>query len=1804
MGCRLRSHVGVLIWGVVLTPLQVVWSLDCNENSVDDLIEIEGGASEDCNENGVPDECERLPLAFGLKFEDVTVEESPVAIVAADLDADDTADLITVNSGADSISVILGRGDGTFGEPTHLPVGLRPQAIVTGDLDRDGHLDLVIANKFSDDVTVLFGSQDGAFTTISVGTGAQPVDLVMVDLDADGYQDVATANRTSVSLLFGQGDRTFRAPLELSVHTLPISVVTEDFNGDGHPDLATASTRDREVAILLNNGDGTFQNAVRVEVGSDPVGLMAGDFDGDGTIDFFTANQSSRDLFFFRGRVDGTFELAAKLPLAERPVRVRAVDLDADGIADFVVSNLTNKPASLLLSDGRGGFAAGAVDLPVAGGPAYFASSDFDGDGDADLAAANFSTARVSVFLNNELGSFPLGTATYAVGAMPHSGTLIDVDLDGDLDVATGNGGSGKVSILFNDGAGTFTEPVIYDPGGWLLSMDAGDLDSDGDPDLIALDHGGGSARVLLNDGKGVFLHPEELRFAVSGRSIFVVLLHIDDDGILDLVSSAVAEGSGVKLFSGNGDGSFRLIGELTTAGAVTVLHGDFDDDEDEDLALANPNGSTFSVLLNRGDFEFEPAASYPVFGSPVSGALGDYNGDRILDLAAVSSSREVSVLFGLGNGTFGVPERYTLERAPFHGTAADMDGDGDLDLVTANAISVSILVNDGGGTFSRSVSYGVGNEPRVILTGDLNGDGDVDVVTANRQSNSVSALVSRSPPAFSGAYLEVICTAQDFSGVSIRSRSGGAVERLTKFTAPVDRSDPTLISTAYQNVSRFQLHQEFLSAVFPAQFPALDGQEYDRLTGRRATRRYYTGALRRLRSESGPLYGFSVFVNPAPTELLSLEEVQALHATLSESFTLAPLGYVPDTPEAREAAEGWGNPSFPIYSLDVSGGGSGDDYEAYTVGVGFGGVRLLDAASFAAANSSGLISSRDILILERAPRDIEGVFAGVITAERQGELSHLLIRTARRGTPNAHVAEALEAFAPFSGQLVRVEVKPSTYEVRAATLEEAEEFWAANTPMLSELPEFDAEFAELSSLGEISALDAVGVLESRFGGKASNLGRLQGILTGSFQQYQEAGFAIPMRYFFEFLRTNNVVSRVSPPQLVSYQEYLQELFSEARFQSDSEYRFAELDRFRDFARANGEVAPALIDALVARIEATFPSLETMVRFRSSSNVEDALEFNGAGLYESTSACALDTLDTNNRNSSYCDSLRNSERTMERALKKVWTSLWTFRAFEERSFFGVEETSVSMGILVNRRFADERANGVAFTGNPANRRDRRYTVAVQVGEESVVSPAPGVLAEKNLLEIVDGDVVGIERATSSTLLPAGEYVLSEAQLVELGRLMAHIDANFPLDLGEFERSDVLLDMEFKIESSGDLAVKQVRPFLQITSTDPEPTFQLEIPSGTQACGVFDIFRDPRTEYDLKSTVEFVSGELSLPTGEDRFSGELFQRVLVGPEREEAQPLAVGEFEVTRLPPSGGERVYRFAFEQEYELMGGERFTLRLSSLEFKATEDGEPLESKLVGEEFLARDLVLRAGPLGESSEFIRYGSCSYPTLPLFGVRVDVEGLVSGRIELRERFEEPTEITLTGPAALVGAELELAGERRVVNDYWRLVYAASRHNTFVSYWVVLEEPLSVAAFGAPIHAVEVVAPETFLEPHVEASVNFLDESLEVLGSSREVSYSKRPLVLNPSFRRGDSDGNGVVQLGDAVLTLRYQFQRGEVPVCLKAADSNDDGKLNVVDAVTTLLHLFVGRASLPEPFGDCAEDPTEDTLSCLGYPCL
>jgi hypothetical protein len=1804
----------VLAAALVTSCASNVHAVDCNENGIDDVDDIVAATSEDCNSNRTPDECEFVPFELSVRTSSIEVGRAPRAAVTVDLNGDGLLDIAIsdqTSASASKLIVVLAGGVDELAPPVEYAAGANPIAIAAGDVDADGDMDLATANfNF---LEVFINTSDGSLAeALRLATPRSTRDVVLADVTGDGRADLVavSSDQSTVTVQRSTEDGGFERLPPLPTGDSPRAVVAADFGGDGLLDLVTANRSDEDITILRNLGNAEFVTGVSYPGGGRrPSALVTGDLDLDGrpdlvvdTIEGFSVSLMGEDL------------------IPEEPISYRArdgapiiVDWNGDGVPDIGVGEASNTLV-LFPGEGSGRFPARArraTEFP----PDVVQAGDLDGDGDQDAVLISRSPGRLSVLWNRIRGSRPAATLAieatrYNFTSEPHSATIGDVDGDGRLDFITANGGCRSVSVFPGLGNGTLEAAVTYPmPGtGHLNSITATDLDSDGDLDLAVVDNNGGDAWVLLGE-EGAY-GPFTSYFAGAG-AFMVTHGDVDGDGALELIT-ANSQANSVSLLFNEGKGTFSLPREVPTGSSpLAVLAEDVDRDGDLDLAVPSASGAALWVLENDGTAHFPNVSKYPTPPRPVYVAAGDFNGDGRVDLVTASNRLVASlgVFLDQGDGTFEnavvLPSSEATD-TPYSVIVSELNGDGNDDLITTNELggSVSVLLGAGDATFETHFRYMVGAGPRFSTTGDLDADGDQDLISANRQSNNVTVLLNQGNSAIAAEdFLEAICTGLDFDRITQRTSSGGAVERSGKYLVPArsvgDPAAADLLPTVFQNARRFALHQDFLAAVFPDRFASLSSQGYNDLVGRRETRDYYVGVLHRLRVETGVAYGFSVLTDTSdPGELLTVEEMRGVYETLTESFRLRPVGYFPEGTLAREVAASWEDPGFPVF-LDS---GPQVPYQPYTKAVGFGRIRLLDAEGFAAANARGQISFQNILILDHAPRDIEGVVGGVITAEPQGELSHVVIRTARRNTPNAFVADAASMFAPYEGELVRLEVREADFEVRAATIDEAEEFWASNRPQLMISPQVDREYGELASLGEIAAMDAAGMdAVARFGGKATNLARLQAILDGPWAEYRERGFAIPARYYLEFLRRNRLPSALTPDTDVTYEEYIHELLSSAEFQSNSEFRFEALDNLRDHMRDEGIVDSDLVGSIAARVGEVLGTPSTLrVRFRSSSNVEDDLEFNGAGLYNSTSGCAEDDADADSSGPSHCDPMREGERGITRALKRVWGSLWNFRAYEERAFFGIPQENTAMAVLVNRTFIDEAAQGVAFTGNTLNPLDERYVVTVQAGEESVVSPAPGIRAEKDLLEIEDGRVRAIIRAATSSLVEPGSVVLSDPQLEELGALMAYIDEHFPLELGDYDRSQVLLDFEFKFMPDGELAVKQVRPFLLNVDLPPTPVFALEMPRGLDVCGVFGVsgaLRGVREEYEFKSRVRFHGGVVELPTRTTSFPADLIAEVLVGPEQALAAPLGEALVSVLRIPGVDEITQYRFTFEQDFVLPDRRALTLSLvTPLEFEARGE-EPLGDGLridddffiVNKGFEPLQATLDGMPL------IRYGSCDHESLPRWTIAFELENGV--RVELEERFLEAESVFATGSASLARAEI-LAAERRVVTDYWNLVYSAFRHNQDVRYWIVLEPPMALPDVPSPVRVIDITAPAPGVGPNGE--VRYLGVDLETLTAVAVSSYTRRALKpTSPgSFRRGDVLVDGRRNLADALHLLGFLFERGTPPDCLDAADTNDDGRINLLDAFSLLDSIFRDGDPLPEPLGTCGLDPTPDALEC------
>jgi hypothetical protein len=250
----------------------------------------------------------------------------PTAVVVGDFNQDGNQDLAVLSASGPgsigSVNVYLGNGNGTFQIPKNTPVattGTGPtgsRLIASGDFNLDGVADLVVSNDSTNTVSILLGNGDGTFQLqlplIPVGTS--PWNVVVGDINKDGNPDVVVASdgTGSASVLWGNGDGTFKPYVAVPMGSSQVgSVAIADFNKDGYLDLATTSAPDNSVYVALNNGASsplTFGTPFKYAMTGGPYYLTIGDFNRDGNPDIISANGNSVGILVGTGIKTSPFQ--------------------------------------------------------------------------------------------------------------------------------------------------------------------------------------------------------------------------------------------------------------------------------------------------------------------------------------------------------------------------------------------------------------------------------------------------------------------------------------------------------------------------------------------------------------------------------------------------------------------------------------------------------------------------------------------------------------------------------------------------------------------------------------------------------------------------------------------------------------------------------------------------------------------------------------------------------------------------------------------------------------------------------------------------------------------------------------------------------------------------------------------------------------------------------------------------------------------------------------------------------------------------------------------------------------------------------------------------------------------------------------------------------------------------------------------------------------------------------------------------------------------------------------------------------
>lgn len=419
-------------------------------------------------------------------------------------------------------------------------------------------------------------------------------------------------------------------------------------------------------------------------------------------------------------------------------------------------------------------------------------------------------------------------------------------------------------------------------------------------------------------------------------------------------------------------------------------------------------------------------------------------------------------------------------------------------------------------------------------------------------------------------------------------------------------------------------------------------------------------------------------------------------------------------------------------------------------------------------------INPMDIIVVNETPLVLPKV-TGIIVNEFQTPLSHLTILGQNRKIPIAAYKLAFEdsSLLILNDKKVCFDVLSDTFTIDIVDKLLITKSRQKKIKLKSDL--------EVDSIVGIEYLNKKSFKYAGF--KASNFGQLFQISKKNDFKVPESAFVIPF-YFY-----NHHVQSCSAKHIID------SLLDEENETYNSDSLKLILKNIRH-AINSAPVDSVLLSTINDRVA---NSEYIRLRFRSSTNAEDAKGFSGAGLYTSKTGV-----------------LNDSTKSFERAIKKVWASLWSLEAYSEREYYNIDHSDVYMGILVHRSFPNEDVNGVAITKNLYRPDNYGFVVNAQLGNENVVKPKQGIVSDQFICYPNSADNIYKNKNTidiiTQSSLNNDKLVMTEDEIQNLANQLEIIKRYFRRHT--FTSKSYLefgLDIEFKLEENNrELYIKQVR----------------------------------------------------------------------------------------------------------------------------------------------------------------------------------------------------------------------------------------------------------------------------------------------------------------------------------------------------------------------------------------------------------
>lgn len=420
-------------------------------------------------------------------------------------------------------------------------------------------------------------------------------------------------------------------------------------------------------------------------------------------------------------------------------------------------------------------------------------------------------------------------------------------------------------------------------------------------------------------------------------------------------------------------------------------------------------------------------------------------------------------------------------------------------------------------------------------------------------------------------------------------------------------------------------------------------------------------------------------------------------------------------------------------------------------------------------------IKPENIIVINETPLVLPNV-AGIIVTEFQTPLSHLTILGRNRkisifAYKNAYSDENL---LKYEGEKINLKVTNDSFEIEKVDV--------------LKIKKINEEKIKLSYDLSVNTLVNIEDLNKRSfkyaGNKASNFGILYKLSLKNDFKTPESAFVIPFYFYNEHAKKSGADILIN--NLISNKNL---------YSNDDSVRFY-LDKIQEKIKTT-PIDKKLLSDIEHKILELGPYRR--MRFRSSTNAEDTDGFCGAGLYTSKTGIVGD-----------------DKKTIEKAVQKVWSSLWYYQAFMEREYFNIDHSAVFMGVLVHRSFPNESVNGVAITKNPYRSRSYGFLVNAQIGDVSVVSPPQGIISDQFVCYPNTANDLYKKRNTvdiiTTSNLNNGVLVMTDDEIQKLANQLNKIKEHFYNS--RFQTKTFLdygLDLEFKLDGPNrDLYIKQIR----------------------------------------------------------------------------------------------------------------------------------------------------------------------------------------------------------------------------------------------------------------------------------------------------------------------------------------------------------------------------------------------------------